>query len=104
MTDDDLDRMIRQTMPDVTVDQDRLDRLMSMTMDALPLSVPRLSWRERLQRLRTQMSPLWTYVLPVVLAGWLGVTVGAALLPPPVLDAPWAAVVSSASPFAAWEM
>ena len=98
MTDADLDRTIRQSLPPVDITAERLDRFVFQVMDALPPQAqPCPSWRELLLSWLPVPRPALAFGLPLVMAGWLGVVVGSTLMPPKETAVPWISQLSSSS-------
>ena len=73
MTEDDLDRMIQSSMPDVEITSERLEMMVEgvlLRLNDYPQIQPTLWTRIR------AFLPGLAYAVPVVVAAWLGVVTG----------------------------
>lgn len=108
MTDKDLDRLIREASPKVEITPERLECLMTAVLAQIPDAKPSgwLMWKRKLLDLWDFPAPVLAYALPVVVALWLGIVTGGALLPSsnPVNLDPWVSLLHSADPLELLEM
>ena len=94
MTDDELDRLILNSMPKVEPSPERLDRIMADVMMSLPSQKPP-RWRLWLQDMWLLPNPAVAYGVPIVAALVLGVVAGGYLNPAQAQSDPLAALIQS---------